>query len=134
MLGLLAVCLVVGGLLAWRLKPESIGDYLKLSVDARTARAHADAILRQRGVDPASYIHTTMFVNVTDPVTNEFLRERGGIAQVNEIYATLVPGALWRVRYFRDSQPEEYAVISSLMARCITVRHTFGGGGCRGFA
>src|SRR5712692_2940375 len=42
---------------------------------------------------------------------SEFLRQGGGIARLNEIYATQVPGALWRVRYFRDGQPEEYAVI-----------------------
>jgi hypothetical protein len=50
-------------------------------------------------------------VNVTDPQVNEFLRERGGVKFVNEIYAGPVPGALWRVRYFRDLQPEEYGVI-----------------------
>ena len=47
MMTVLAVCLVVGGLLAWRLKPESIGDYLKLSVDAITSRARADEIMRK---------------------------------------------------------------------------------------
>ncbi len=38
MIGVLAACLVVGGLLAWRIKQPAIGDYLNLSVDARTAR------------------------------------------------------------------------------------------------
>ena len=124
MLGLLAVCLLAGGLLAWRLKPESIGDYLKLSVNAKTARARADEILSQRGVKPDTYIHTTMFVNVTDPVVNEFLRQRGGVARANEVYDKQVPGALWRVRYFRDSQPEEYAVILKPDGSLHSVRHT----------
>ncbi len=123
-LALLAICLVAGGALAWRLKPESIGDYLKLSVNERSARAHADAILRQRGLDPNSYIHATVLVNVTDPVTNEFLRERVGVARLNEILATHVPGALWRVRYFRDSQPEEYAVVLRPDGSLHAVRHT----------
>jgi membrane protease YdiL (CAAX protease family) len=124
MLGLLAVSLLAGGLLAWRLKPESIGDYLKLSVDARSARARADEILGRRGVNAKSYIHTTMFVNVTDPVVNEFLRQRVSVARVNEIYDKQVPGALWRVRYFRDSQPEEYAVILKPDGSLHSVRHT----------
>ena len=124
MLGLLAVCLLAGGLLAWRLKPESIGDYLNLSVDAKTARARADEILRQRGLNPNSYIHTTLFVNVTDSVANEFLRQRGGVARINEIYAKQVPGALWRVRYFRDGQPEEYAVVLKPDGSLHSVRHT----------
>jgi membrane protease YdiL (CAAX protease family) len=110
MIAFLAACLFVGALLAWRLKPESIGDYLKLSVEAKTARAKADQILRARGVDPSSYKCAVVFADIVDPVTNEFLRERVGVARVNEIYDQQVPGAVWQARYFRDSQPEEYAV------------------------
>jgi membrane protease YdiL (CAAX protease family) len=124
MLGFLAVCLLAGGLLAWRLKPEAIGDYLKLSVDARSARVRADEVLRLRNLDPNSYYHATLLINATDPVTNEFLRERGGIAHLNDIYAKQVPGALWRVRYFRDSQPEEYAVVLKPDGALHSVRHT----------
>jgi membrane protease YdiL (CAAX protease family) len=124
MLVLLTVCLVVGGALAWKVKPESIGDYLKLSVNARSARERADAILRQHGLEPNSYKHATVLVNVTDPTTNEFLRERVGVARLNEILATQVPGALWRVRYFRDSQPEEYAVVLRPDGSLHAIRHT----------
>jgi len=106
----LAVCLVLGGVAAWRFKTPSVGDYLRLSVDARTARARADEILRQHGLDPNSYRHATILAEVTDPVTNEFLRQRVGIARLNEIYATEMAGAVWQVRYFRDSQPEEYSI------------------------
>lgn len=110
MIAFLAACLLAGGLVLWRLKPESIGDYLKLSADAKTARSNADAVLRGRGVDPSSYKCAVIFADLVDPVTNEFLRQRVGIARVNEIYDKQVPGALWQARYFRDSQPEEYAV------------------------
>ncbi|HEV2195645.1 MAG TPA: CPBP family intramembrane glutamic endopeptidase [Candidatus Acidoferrum sp.] len=110
MIAFLGVCLLAGGLLVWRLKPESIGDYLKLSVDAKTVRANADQALRGRGADPRSYKCAVVFADVVDPVTNEFLRERVGIARVNEIYDKQVPGALWQARYFRDGQPEEYAI------------------------
>ncbi len=124
MIAVLAVCAFSSSLLRWGLKPDSIGSYLKVSVNAPTARTQADAILRQRGVDPGSYIHTALFVNVTDPTVNEFLRERGGVARVNEIYAQQVPGALWRVRYFRDGQPEEFAVILKPDGSLHSVRHT----------
>jgi hypothetical protein len=124
MLAFLVICLVVGGAVAWRLKPESIGDYLKLSVNARSARARADGIFQGRGLKPGSYLHSTLLVNVTDPVTNEFLRERMGVARVNEIFAAQVPGVLWRVRYFRDSQPEEYAVVLKPDGSLHAVRHT----------
>jgi MFS family permease len=109
-IGFLAACLVLGAVCAWRLKPESLGDYLKISVDASSARVRADEIMRGRGLDPNLFQHATIFANVTDSLSNEFLRERLGITRLNEIYATLVPGAVWQVRYFRDSQPEEYSI------------------------
>ena len=124
MLGFLAICLLAGGLLAWRLKPQSIGDYLNLSANARTVRAQADQALRQRGLDPNSYYHSTVFVDITDPRVNEYLRERIGIAGVNSIYSDRVPAALWRVRYFRDSQPEEFAIIFRPDGSLHAVRHT----------
>jgi membrane protease YdiL (CAAX protease family) len=111
LIGALAACLVIGGLLAWRVKQPAIGDYLKVSVTARTALTDADEVLRHRGIDPKSYHHAVLLANTTDPLTNEFLRERVGVARVNEIYDKEVPGALWRIRYFRDSQPEEFAVV-----------------------
>jgi membrane protease YdiL (CAAX protease family) len=106
----LAVLLVLGGVAAWRFKTPSLGDYLRLSVNARTVKVRADEILRQHGLDPNSYRSATILADVTDPVTNEFLRQRVGIHRLNEIYAAEVPGAVWQVRYFRDSQPEEYSI------------------------
>ncbi len=124
MIGLLALCLGAGALLAWRTKPAAIGDYLKLSVNARTARILSDEILRQHGADPASYHHATLLANVTDPAINEFLRERIGTAALNEIYDKRVPGALWKVRYFRDSQPEEFAIVLKPEGSLHSVHHT----------
>ena len=122
-LALLAVCLLAGGALMWRLKPQGIGEYLKLSVNSRSARARADQILRERGLDPNSYTHATLFVDIADPVVNEFLRQRTGIAGVNAVYSGQVPAALWRVRYFRDGQPEEFAVILRPDGSLHSVRH-----------
>jgi len=123
-IGFLAACFLVGCVLAWRLKEPAIGDYLRLSVDAKTGQARADEILRERGLDPKSFHRVTVLVNATDPVTNEFLRQRVGIARLNDIYAKQVPGSLWRVRYFRDRQPEEYAVVLKPDGSLHSIRHT----------
>jgi membrane protease YdiL (CAAX protease family) len=123
LIGVLAACLVIGGLLAWRVKEPAIGDYLKLSVNARTALTDADEVLRKRGIEPGSYHHAVLLANTTDPLTNEFLRERVGIARVNEIYEKEVPGALWRVRYFRDRQPEEWVPVLRPNGALHSVRH-----------
>jgi membrane protease YdiL (CAAX protease family) len=109
-IGFLVLWVLVGGLLAWRVKRESIGDYLELSTDSRTAVMRADAVLREHGLNPDTFRKGAQFVDTTNPVANEYLRRRMPIAGINKIYGQRVPGALWRVRYFRDSQPEEFAV------------------------
>lgn len=109
-IGFLALCVLLGGLAAWRLNRQQIGDYLQLSVNRTSATQRADAVMRDHGLDPNSYRKTAVFLDNTNPVANEFLHRRISVSQINDIYAQRVPGALWRVRYFRDLQPEEYAV------------------------
>ena len=124
MIAFLIICGLTGAAFVWRLKPQTIGDYLKLSVNARSARARADAILRQHHVDPNSYGHATVLADIANPITNEYLRRRIGISGINDIYANQVPAALWRVRYFRDGQPEEYAVILRPDGALHSIHHT----------
>jgi membrane protease YdiL (CAAX protease family) len=109
-IGFLALCVLLGGLAAWRLKREHIGDYLELSVDRKSVVQKADAVMQQHGLAAKNFRQAAVFLDNTNPITNEFLRRRMPISRINDIYAHRVPGALWRVRYFRDSQPEEYAV------------------------
>jgi len=111
MIGLLCVCIALGGLAAWKLKPVHLGDYLKLRVNAKEARVRAEEILKQQSVDAKSYVTATIFVDVTDATASEYLREKIGVPALNEIYEKRVPGALWRARFFRDGQPEEYSVV-----------------------
>jgi len=109
-LGFLALCVLIGGLCAWRFKREHIGDYLQLSVNRNSATLKADAVLHEHGLDPSRYHRAAQVVDTTNGVTNEFLRRHMSVSAINDIYAKRVPGALWRVRYFRDMQAEEYAV------------------------
>ena len=110
-IGFLALCVIVGGSLGFAFKRERIGDYLHLSVNSRMAVSRANAVMRARGFDPKSFHSAAQFVDTTNPLANEYLRRRLSIGQINSIYAGSVPGALWRVRYFRDSQPEEFAIV-----------------------
>jgi hypothetical protein len=123
-IGFLVVCLLVGAALTWRLKQPAIGDYLKLSISAKSAQARAGEILHKRGLDPSSFRRSTLLVNTTDPVVNEFLRRRIGVNELNKIYATQVPGALWHTRFFRDSQPEEYSVVLRPDGSLHSIHHT----------
>jgi membrane protease YdiL (CAAX protease family) len=110
-IGFLALCLLVGGLLAWTMKREAIGDYLRLSINARAATLRADAVMKEHGLDPGTYRRAAEMIYKMDPDTNEYLRRRLPVSAINKIYSHQVPGALWRVRYFRDSQAEEFAVV-----------------------
>lgn len=123
-IGFLAVIAILGGLAAWRMKREHIGDYLRVSVNAKSATARADAVLLGHGIDPKSYYKTTIFVNKMDAVANEYLRRRMPVADINKVYEEQVPGALWLVRYFQDSQAEEYAVTLKPDGSVHAFRHT----------
>ena len=124
MIGLLAAVLVIGGLVVWKVKTPQIGDYLKVQVDAREAKARANEILRGRGLNPANYHHAASFVDVMNPAANEFLRRKIGTRALDNIYATQVPGALWSVRYFQPLNPEEYSVVLKPDGRLHSVHHT----------
>jgi membrane protease YdiL (CAAX protease family) len=110
-LAFLAVCILLGGFAALKIKPTRLGDYLKLSVNAKEASARASEILQRRGVDPKNYKSVTTFVDVTDATASEYLRRKLGVKALNDIYANQVPGARWDIRFFRDGQAEEYSVI-----------------------
>jgi membrane protease YdiL (CAAX protease family) len=114
MIGLLAVCIVLGGLAVAKLKPVRLGDYLKLSINAKEATLRAWDVLKKRGVDAKSYHSVTIFGDATDATADgtasEYLRENIGIPALNDIYEKRVPGVRWHVRFFRDGEAEEYAV------------------------
>lgn len=110
-LGLALGCGALGLVLLAAVKTPSFGDFVRFSVNAREAAAKADEVLRQQKIDPASYKRSATFVNRFDGYTNEYLRREIGIAAANRLYREKVPSAFWRVRYFRDSQKEEYTVV-----------------------
>ena len=110
-LALLAVCVLLGGFLPLKFRPVHLGDYLKLSLNAKEATAKSKEILKQRGADPQRYKSVTTFVDATDSTASEYLREKIGVQALNTIYEKRVPGALWATRFFRDGQAEEYSVI-----------------------
>ena len=123
-IAILGICLVLGTAAALKLKQERIGDYLKLTVNAREAGSIADNTLRSRGLNPDDYHQVSLFLNNSDPAANEFLREKIGAAAANRIYENQIPIALWGVRYFKDSEPEEYFVVLRSDGSLHSVHHT----------
>jgi hypothetical protein len=109
----LAILVFCGALAValFAVKTQSLGDFVAFSLDARQAEARADEVLRQWKADPARYLRATTIQYTFDPLAAEYLRRSVGIDGVNRIYRDQVPSAFWTVRYFRDSQKEEYLVV-----------------------
>ncbi|MBZ5627459.1 MAG: CPBP family intramembrane metalloprotease [Acidobacteriia bacterium] len=117
-------CGVLGLLLVSMIKPQQIGDFLRFQIDAQQAAERADSVLRARGVKPERYHRVTTLANRSDAYVNEFLRRKIGIAGANRVFQDKVPLALWRVRYFRDGETEEYAVVLRPDGALHSVHHT----------
>jgi len=109
-LGILVVCGVLGLALAAGVKREEIGDFVRFQINASQATNRANQVLRDHKVDPGIYQQAATVTYTFDPYINEYLRRAIGIAAANRLYRDQVPSAFWTVRYFRDSQKEEYMV------------------------
>ncbi|HLK03547.1 MAG TPA: type II CAAX endopeptidase family protein [Candidatus Acidoferrum sp.] len=120
----LAAFVVLGGLAALKLKQEPLGDYLKLSVNAKQATALSDSVLKQHSIDASTFHRATLFVDNGDPAATEFLREQIGVAGVNRLYSSQIPVGLWGTRYFKDSDPEEYFVVLKPDGTFHSLHHT----------
>ena len=120
--------LVVGGLLGIALlsgvKREAIGDFVRFQIDSREATARGDEVLRGLRVDPNTFHRATTVAYTFDDYTNEYLRRAIGLAATNRVYRDEVPSAFWTVRYFRDSQKEEYFIVMKPDGSLHSVHHT----------
>lgn len=109
-IGLLLGAGALGIVLLSTIRPAEIGGHLKYKADARQATNIANGIMAGRKIDVSRYRHAATLADEFDSVTNEYLRRKLGVEETDRIYREKVPGALWRVRYFRDQEVERYAV------------------------
>jgi hypothetical protein len=122
-LALLAVGVVAGAALLWSVRPSRMGEFIQFSLNAGEAQARADDVLRSRSTDPERYRRSATLQYRFDPLVNEYLRRSVGIEAANRIYQEQVPAAFWTVRYFRDSEREEYLVVLRTDGALHSVRH-----------
>jgi hypothetical protein len=124
--GQIRIVAVTGGLALLALltpRPAAIGDFVRYSTTPGEAAARASEVLRQRNVDSARYRSAVTVVNNFSPYANEYLRRELGIPAANNLYRDQVPAAFWSVRFFRDSEKEEYRVILLPDGRLHSVHH-----------
>jgi membrane protease YdiL (CAAX protease family) len=86
------------------------GKGIALRQAPRDALRMADNFLRQRKIDPATYHHVVWIHNNVDPAALHYLAERRSLQQADQIYRQATRLVLWKVRYFRPLQKEEYLV------------------------
>jgi membrane protease YdiL (CAAX protease family) len=123
-LAVLIACGALGVALLAGVKREAIGDFVRFPINAQEATERASDDLRQINIDPATYHHATTVTYTFDGYVNEYLRRAIGIAAANRIYRDQVPSAFWTVRYFRDSQNEEYMVVLKPDGSLHSAHHT----------
>ena len=123
-LGILVACGVAGVALLAGVKREAIGDFVRFPANSRQATERASADLRGRQVDPSTFHHATTLTYTFDDYVNEYLRRTIGIAAANRVYRDRVPSAFWAVRFFRDSQKEEYLVVLKPDGSLHSIHHT----------
>ncbi len=123
-LSVLIVCGVLGIAMLAGIKREAIGDFVRFQINAQEATDRGNEDLRQINIDPASYHHATTVTYTFDDFANEYLRRAIGITAANNIYRERVPSAFWAIRYFRDSQNEEYMVVLKPDGSLHSVHHT----------
>ena len=120
----LIACGVLGLAVLAGVKREAIGDFVRFETDAGQATDHASEDLRQIKVDPATYHHAATVTYTFNDYVNEYLRRAIGIPAANRIYQDQVPSAFWTIRYFRDSQNEEYMVVLKPDGSLHSIHHT----------
>jgi hypothetical protein len=110
-IGLFAACALAAVVLLWAVRSPRIGDFVEFPLSAAQAEARAAGVLRDRGLDPASYHSATIVQYRFDPLVNEYFRRAIGAEAANRVYQDHAPAVFWTVRYFRDSETEEYLVV-----------------------
>lgn len=122
----LAVMVAVGvvGLLAlFLLKVERFGDFAVFRINAREASRMSDAVLEKIGVPHSAFKKTTDVVDAVDDMQSTYIYRQGGNYRLNRIYATQLPGVLWKTRYFKPLKKEEYWVSFTVQGDFYNYRH-----------
>ncbi len=123
LLGVLLLCGALGVAL-FAVKTTALGDFVSIFCRcAASPTARATKFFASENVDPAIYLHAATIQYTFDPLAAEYLRRSVGIDGVNRIYRDQVPSAFWTVRYFRDSQKEEYLVVLRPDGALYSVHH-----------
>lgn len=87
-----------------------LGEGFKVRTTRQEVMRVADDYLKQLRADPQTYHRVAWIDPNVDSLAVEYLQERKSIAETDQIYRQATRLALWKTRYFRPLEKEEYLV------------------------
>ena len=107
-----AAAVAIGaGLIALRFVPlPEFGDWTDFATTPKKARQSAETFLRSCGFDVSGYRSAVIPFDRTDPIGAQYVLQTGGLEAVKALYRDRMPTPLWRARYFKPGQIEEFRV------------------------
>jgi len=105
-----ATAIVVASLAVFLVDVEKPFEYVDFAITAREAQQLASDYLTDMGVEADTYRAVTTSSYHVDGSALKYRMEREGIGVVDDLYRTHLKAALWRVRFFRSLEKEEYRV------------------------
>lgn len=103
---LLYIVAAVAGLLGLFAAHHTFGDWIRIRVD----RNAAEAIARRSVSDAGRWRTTTDFIANLDAAEFEYLRRVSGAAEADRIVREHKPTGVWRTRFFRPLEKEEWRI------------------------
>jgi membrane protease YdiL (CAAX protease family) len=101
------------GIAALLLRAPGLGDSPKFKLTQEQAKTAADALLRERKADPASFrpvVYPDSRWQGDDGLAGKYFLERRSVADTAALFEANRPLRVWAVRYFRALDKEEFLV------------------------
>jgi len=106
----ISAAVVGAGLIFFALDYERPLDFVEIELTRGEAETAAIAHLEATGVDPAPYEIVTFHDNQPDEQAIKYILEREPVATVNRLYSSDLLASLWKTRFFRYGEKEEYRI------------------------
>jgi hypothetical protein len=97
-------------LLLYFVPVERPGADIRIETDRRAALAAGQAQLQRFGTDPERWRLAIQLASRYEPQVGRYVLEHAGITRLNALYGGPIQTPVWRLRYFRADEREEWVV------------------------
>ncbi len=108
---LAAAGILAAGFIALAFVPvQRFGKGIEIRIDRQEALRRAESYLAERHVDLARWLSVAWLEDNVDSDAIRYMEERKSVQETDQIYRQATKLVLWRVRFFRPLEKEEYLV------------------------